>query len=253
MNRLAGKTAVITGGSGGIGQAAAQLFANEGANVLIVDLKQTDLDRATAEIGHERVSGFVGDVTSADDNAAMIAAAIERYGGVDILLANAGIEGAIVPIPDYPDEMYDQVMAVNVKGVWLGIKAVIPAMRASGGGSIVITSSVAGLRGTGILSAYSTSKHAVVGLSRSAAKDLAPHGIRVNTVHPSPVETRMMRSLEKATSDSPQDAHDRFAAAIPLQRYADPEDIADLMLFLASDDAKFITGACHAIDGGSTA
>jgi NAD(P)-dependent dehydrogenase (short-subunit alcohol dehydrogenase family) len=104
-----------------------------------------------------------------------------------------------------------------------------------------------------MLAAYSTSKHAVIGLSRSAAKDLAPDGIRVNTVHPSPVETRMMRSLEKALPGSPQDAHDRFAANIPLGRYADPEDIADLMLFLASDDAKFITGACHAIDGGSTA
>ena len=253
MNRLAGKTAVITGGSGGIGQAAAHLFANEGANVLIVDLSQTDIDRAVAEIGHDRVTGMAGDVTSPADNAAMVATASERYGGVDILLANAGIEGAVVPLLDYPDELYDKVMDVNVKGVWLGIKAVVPAMRERGGGSIVVTSSVAGLNGAAMLSAYSTSKHAVVGLSRSAAKDLAPDGIRVNTVHPSPVETRMMRSLEKAMPGSPQDSHDLIAANIPLGRYADPEDIADLMLFLASDDAKFITGACHAIDGGSTA
>ena len=126
----------------------------------------------------------------------MIQVAEERYGGVDILLANAGIEGEVKPIVDYDEAVFDRVMNVNVKGVWLGLKSTIPAMKRRGGGSIVITSSVAGLHGTQNIAAYGTSIHAVIGLMRAAARECAALNIRVNTVNPSPVETRMMRSLE---------------------------------------------------------
>jgi NAD(P)-dependent dehydrogenase (short-subunit alcohol dehydrogenase family) len=200
------------------------------------------------------VSYFVADVTRAEDNEAMVACAEERYGGVDVLLANAGIEGDVKPILEYDEGRFDQVMSVNVKGPFLGLKAVAPAMARRGGGSIVITSSVAGLGGSPGLSAYVTSKHAVIGLMRSAAKEFAPMGIRVNTVNPSPVETDMMRRLEAGIGgDNAAAVKERMAAGIPMQRYAEAEDIARVMLFLASDDSGFVTGSVNVADGGLTA
>ena len=253
MGRLEGKVAVITGGAGGIGQAAAALFADEGANVVLMDLSMDALEAARDAIGSNRVSVFAGDVTSAADNQAAIEAATERYGGVDILLANAGIEGDVVPIRDYSEERFDQVIAVNVKGVFLGLKAAIPAMEKRGGGSIVITSSVAGVKGTPNISAYGTSKHAVIGLMRAAALECAPLNIRVNTVNPSPVETRMMRSLEEGMAPgNAETAKAMVTSRIPMQRYAEPIDIARVMLFLASDDSAWVTGSVQMADGGNT-
>ena len=252
--RLDGKVAVITGGAGGIGQGAAKRFAAEGASVLIVDLAQEALEEALRAIGSNRVSACAADVTQAKDNERMFEVATERYGGVDIFLANAGIEGAVAPIVESREEDFDRVIAVNVKGVWLGLKSAIPALAARGGGSIVITSSVAGLSGTPGIAPYGTSKHAVIGLMRAAARECAPMNIRVNTVNPSPVDTRMMRSLEAGMSpDDPEAARERIAANIPLGRYAQPDDIAQVMLFLASDDAAFITGGIYKADGGSSA
>ena len=155
--RLAGKTAVITGGAGGIGRAAARLFAEEGASVLIADLSEESLAAAVDDIGSNQVSYCVTDVTNADENDEMIAVAEARYGAVNILLANAGIEGAVKPTLEYDEETFDHVMAGNVKGVWLGLKSVIPAMLKCGGGSIVITSSVAGLSGGPYVALYSSS------------------------------------------------------------------------------------------------
>jgi NAD(P)-dependent dehydrogenase (short-subunit alcohol dehydrogenase family) len=253
MERLRGKVAVITGGAGGIGRAAGALFASEGADVLLVDLDEAALEQAVRETGSNRVSHFVGDVTRAADNEAMFACATERYGGVDVFLANAGIEGDVRPITEYDEARFDQVMAVNVKGVFLGLKSAFPAMRARGGGSIVITSSVAGVRGAGGLSAYVTSKHAVIGLMRSAAQEGAPLNIRVNTVNPSPVETRMMRSLEAGIAPGAAEAAKaQIAARIPMQRYGTPDEIARVMLFLASDDSSWVTGSVYMADGGNT-
>ena len=252
--RLAGKTAVITGGAGGIGRAAARLFAEEGASVLIADLSEESLAAAVDDIGSNQVSYCVTDVTNADENDEMIAVAEARYGAVNILLANAGIEGAVKPTLEYDEETFDHVMAVNVKGVWLGLKSVIPAMLKCGGGSIVITSSVAGLSGGPNVAPYSTSKHAVIGLMRSVAKEYAAMNIRVNTVNPSPVETRMMRSLEEGIAPGASaTVHDRLVERIPMGRYAEPIDIARVMLFLAGDDASWITGSVYAADGGNSA
>lgn len=253
MDRLKDKVAVITGGAGGIGIAAGKLFAEEGASVLLVDLDEAALKDAVAATGSNRVSYCVADVTRAADNQAMIECATERYGGVDVLLANAGIEGDVNPITDYDERRFEQVLDVNVKGVFLGLKSAIPAMQARGGGSVVITSSVAGVKGAPGISAYVTSKHAVIGLMRSAAQECAAMNIRVNTVNPSPVETRMMRSLEEGILPGAADAAKQsIAAGIPMQRYGTPEEIARVMLFLASDDSVWVTGSVYMADGGNT-
>ena len=197
MARLEGKVALITGATGGIGSAAARLFAEEGARVALVDLDETALREVVRSIGEDKASYTVADVTQPDQTQTYVNEAVNRWGGVDAYLANAGIEGTLSSIPDYPIEMFDRVMAVNVRGVWLGIKYVVPVMQQRGGGSIVITSSTAGIGGTADMSAYTTSKHAVIGLMRTAAMEGAPLGIRVNTVNPAPIETRMMRSIEE--------------------------------------------------------
>jgi len=267
MGRLSGKVAIITGAAGGIGRAAARLFVAEGANVLLVDLDEAALRHATeaatgdsASDGRGAASYVAADTTDPAEVQRYVDAAVERYGGVDILLANAGIEGRVLPIPEYPLEVFDRVMAVNVRGVWLGLKSVIPVMAARGGGSIVITSSTAGIRGTAGTSAYTTSKHAVIGLMRSAALECAPLGIRVNTVNPSPIETRMMRSLEQQRAENleragnadatPEQVKAAGAARIPLRRYGQPEEVARMMLFLASDESSFSTGGVYMVDGG---
>jgi len=254
MGRLDNKVAIITGGCGGIGQAAAAKFVLEGARVMLVDLDGTALKEAVTKLGSDVASYCVADVTQTEDTEKYVAATVERYGRVDIYLANAGIEGEVSSIADYDEQVFDRVIAVNVKGVWLGIKHLFPVMAKSGGGSIVITSSTQGVRGSASLSAYNTSKHAVIGLMRSTALEGASSNIRVNTVNPSPVETRMMRSLEAGINPTDtQGTHDRIAASIPLQRYAEPKDIANIMLFLASDESAYMTGGVYMADGGTTA
>lgn len=251
MGKLDGRVAIITGGSGGIGRAAAKRFIDEGAKVLIVDLEEGPLRTALDSIGSSNASSIVADVTSDDDTQRYVKAAVERYGRVDIYLANAGIEGKFTPITEYPIDTFDRVIAVNVRGVWLGLKHVIPAMAKGGGGSIVITSSTAGIHGYAGGSAYVASKHAVIGIMRTAALECAPLKIRVNTVNPSPIETRMMRSIEEqlAPGHSGQ-AKEQFQSGVPLGRYGQPEEVADVMLFLASDQSSFCTGGVYMVDGG---
>ncbi|MGE0684020.1 MAG: SDR family NAD(P)-dependent oxidoreductase [Candidatus Binatia bacterium] len=254
MGRLDGKVAIITGGSGGIGAEAGRIFVREGARVLLVDMQEEPLKKAVQDIGGDAVSYTVADVTQPEQVQAYVHTAVERYGGVDISLQNAGIEGVVQPITDYPVDIFDKVIAVNVRGVWLGIKYLMPEIQKRGGGSIIITSSVAGIRGTAGVSAYITSKHAVIGLMRTAALEGAEHKIRVNTVNPSPIETRMMRSLEEGFAPgAAMHAKERIAATVPLQRYGSPEEVANLMLFLASDESRYCTGGVYMVDGGISA
>jgi NAD(P)-dependent dehydrogenase (short-subunit alcohol dehydrogenase family) len=254
MGKLDGKVAVITGGSGGIGGAAAKLFADEGGRVILVDLDADALHGIEAEIGADQAAAIVADVTDAAQTQAFVAAAIERFGGVDIALLNAGIEGTVIPIADYSEEMFDKVLAVNVRGVFLGLKYLMPAISARGGGSIVITSSTAGIRATGGMSAYVASKHAVIGLMRTAALEGAEANIRVNTVNPAPIDTRMMASIEEQRGLPSGDRSNRpMARRLPLQRYGEPEEVARLMLFLASDDSSYCTGGVYMVDGGVSA
>jgi NAD(P)-dependent dehydrogenase (short-subunit alcohol dehydrogenase family) len=254
MGRLDGKVAVITGGSGGIGAEAGRIFVREGAKVLLVDLQEEPLKKAVQSVGGNSISYAVADVTQPEQVQAYVRTAVERYGGVDISLQNAGIEGVVQPITDYPLDIFDKVLAVNVRGVWLGLKYLMPEMQKRGGGSIVITSSVAGIRGTPGVSAYVTSKHAVIGMMRVAALEGAEHNIRVNTVNPAPIETRMMRSLEEGFAPgSAMHAKERIAATVPLRRYGSPEEVANLMLFLASEEGRYCTGGVYMVDGGISA
>lgn len=253
--RLKGKYAVITGGAGGIGLATAQRFLDEGAaGILLVDANATSLEEAAAALQSDRVITAVADVGSSEAVKAYTDKAITSFGRIDVLFLNAGIEGVVKPLEEYPEALWDQVLNVNVKGVWLGLRHAFPHMKAAGGGSVIITSSVAGLGGTANVVAYVTSKHAVIGTMRVAALEGAPHRIRVNSIHPSPVDNRMMRSLEEGFAPGHgAEMKERFAASIPLGRYGSNEDMASLALFLASDESSFITGAVHAIDGGMTA
>ncbi len=254
MSRLANKVALITGATGGIGLAAARLFADEGAKVVLVDLDQGALDDAVAAIGAEQAYGIAADVSDAAAMEQAVATTLERCGRLDVAFLNAGIEGAVSPLEDYPLEMFDRVMAVNVRGVFLGLKYAIPALKAAGGGSIVITSSLAGLRGSKKLSAYVGSKHAVVGLMKAAALECAPHGVRINTINPAPIATRMIEALEQGYAPGSSDVvKQKMEKAVPLRRYGQPEEVARLALFLASDEASYVTGNCYPVDGGMSA
>ena len=243
--RLAGKSAVITGAANGIGAEAAHRFVAEGARVLLVDRDEAAL-AATAEPLGAAAATMVGDVAADTTASAYVAEAIRRFGRLDVLLLNAGIEGTMAAIPDLPLATFDRVMAVNVRGVWLGLAAALPAMQA--GGSIVITSSTAGLRGSARIAAYVTSKHAVVGLMRCAALEAAASGIRVNCVNPGPTDTRMIAAIDEGLS--PGAGASARARRIPLGRYGEVAEIAAMMLFLASDEAKYCTGGTYVVDGG---
>ena len=254
MKRLEGKVAVVTGGAGGIGIATAKKLVSEGARLLLVDLSDAQLREAARTIGSEAATICTGDVSKPEDNERMIRTAVDRYGGVDVLVANAGIEGTVKPIPEYPVETFDKVIAVNVRGVWLGLKYAIPEIAKRGGGSIVVLSSIAGLHGFAGVSPYVTSKHAVIGMVRTAALECAPMKVRVNTVNPSPIETRMMRALEEGFAPGGAvEAKKGFEAIIPLARYGTPEEVADLVCFLASDESRFCTGGVYSVDGGMSA
>jgi len=249
MKRIQGLTAVITGAAGGIGSAAARRFAAEGANIMLVDRDKAAVKGLSGEFPGDQVAYFAGDVADEQTMPACLAQSLDRFGRVDIALLNAGIEGDLGRIEDMPVAMFDRVMAVNVRSVWLGLAALMPVMRESGGGSIVITSSVAGLRGSANLAAYSASKHAVLGLMRSAALEGAGHRVRVNAVNPAQTQTRMMEAIDSflvaaGRTDDP-------ASRIPIGRYADPSEVAAIMLFLASEESRFCTGATYLVDGGS--
>ncbi|WP_020568854.1 SDR family NAD(P)-dependent oxidoreductase [Neolewinella persica] len=249
MQRLKDKVAIITGGANGIGLATAKLFLREGAKVMIVDKDASALKQAVAEMATANLQHCQADVSQRTEVEKYVAATLSAFGGIDVFFNNAGIEGTVSPIATYPEDEFDRIMAVNIKGVWLGCQYVLPKMR--DGGSMVITSSVAGLQGFAGLGAYVASKHAEVGIMRVAALENSDRKIRVNSVHPGPVETQMMRHIERQLSaEAPDQAKDGFLAQIPFGRYALAEEVADLVLFLSCDESKYITGNTHVIDGG---
>ena len=253
MANVNNKSVIITGGAGDIAKIAARRFLDGGARVLLVDVNEAGLHAAVAALDSERVNACVADVTSEEDTRTYVEEAVARYGGVDVLLANAGVEGQVASVAEYDTETFDRVMAVNVRGVFLGIKQVFPLMADAGGGSIIITSSVAGVTGTPGVSAYNASKHAVIGLMRSCAREGGELNIRVNTVNPAPVEGRMIASLESGLMPGEEmTARAQLTAGIPLSRYAFPEDVANLMLFLASEESHYLSGGVYMVDGGMT-
>jgi len=253
MNTLTNKTAVITGGSGGIGRATAEKMLAEGAKVLIVDIDAEALSKAQNEIQNDNLHIFQADVTKPQEVEAYADAAKKLFGQVDIFFNNAGVEGSVSPIEEYPLDTFDKLIDVNIKGVYYGLRYLFPLMKEKGG-SIIITSSVAGLTGTPRVLPYVASKHAAIGMMRSAAMEGAPHQIRVNTINPSPVDNRMMRSLEEGFAPGQAEAaRKNFEQNIPLGRYGSNDDMANTVLFLASDESSFITGAVIPVDGGLTA
>lgn len=249
--RFKDKSAVITGGAGNLGLAAAKRLVAEGARVLLVDLNEPQLDQAARLIGSEQVTTFIADVTSAQAVQAYVRRAAELYGKIDIFFNNAGIEGPNAPIGEFPEDAFDKVMAVNVKGVFLGMKYVPPHM--NDGGSVIITSSIAGLMASGSFIAYTTSKHAVIGIMRDTAVDLAPRRIRVNTVHPGFVKSemlmRILRRLQPGVAD--EVLLKQFDEQTKLGRCITPDEIADMVAFLASDESRMATGQTFVVDAGT--
>ena len=246
MRRFTGRIAVVTGAGNGIGLAASRMFVAEGATVVGVDTDADALTAAHAALG-DSFEPVPADVASAADEHDYIAECLRRHGRIDIAFLNAGILGPSSPLDEYPLEAFDAVMAVNVRGVWLGTTRAMRAMRQRRGGAIIITSSTGGLRGSGGMGAYVASKHAVVGLMKTAAIEGGPHGIRVNAVHPGPTDTAVWTAA--APAKAAESGDDRVGLP-QLFRVADPREVAALVGFLASDEASFCTGGSYAVDGG---
>lgn len=252
MNRFSGKVALITGGGGALGRASALRFVEEGARVVIADIDLERADAVAAEIGADAFA-VQADVTNPDECAAMVEAAHARFGKLHVVFANAGVGGEKIEFVDMPMEEWDRVIGVNLRGMVLTCKAAAPALIDAGGGSIVLMGSSTGGWDT-ILGAgpYMTSKEAVNALARNLALELARHRIRVNALCPGIIQTPL--SFRQATADPAawEEFFARFAQRIPLRRVGQPEDVAAAVAFLASDDARHITGATLLIDGGQT-
>jgi 3alpha(or 20beta)-hydroxysteroid dehydrogenase len=262
-HRLEGTVAIITGAAGGIGRATARRFAAAGAKLALVDAQADGVEAVRAELlsasgrASDEVIAIAADVSRAEEVDRYVERVAAELGVPNVLFNNAGIEGEIAPIQDYSQETFERVMRTNVLGVWLNLAKVARVLLAAGEqGSIVNTASGGALRGLPHMSAYVASKHAVLGLTRTAAVELARSGIRVNAVCPGPVDTRMMESLERqheAIGISAADAHAALTANIPAGRFGQPAEIAEVVLFLASDAAAFVNGTALAVDGGRTA
>ncbi len=245
-----GKVCVITGGAGSIGLASAKKMYDAGGRLMLVDLSAENLATAQASFeDQDRVAICQADVSDSAETQNYIAETVAKWGKIDVLFANAGFSGTSAPITDYPDEVFDQVMAVNVRGSFLACKYTLPEM--NDGGSIIITSSIMGVTARPGSIAYITSKHAVIGLMRGVAKEAAPRNIRVNVLAPGPVDNAFQLEIEERSSKaSGTNVTEMLNQWISLGRHASPEEIANTAYFLASNQSSFSTGSVFMADGG---
>jgi len=249
MSTLQDKVCVITGGAGSIGSATARVFLDQGAKVMLADLHENELSRVVAELGGENICYCQADVTSADSVKQLIAKTVTLWGKIDVVFSNAGNFGTVAPIDKYPEEVFDAVYAVHVKGAFLVNQYAVPEMQ--DGGSIIINSSVAGLRGDPGVYAYITAKHAQIGLMRCLAKELAPRQIRVNSIHPGPIDNEFQHAVENDLSKLiDRDGGEYFDEQTPMGRHGTATEIAKSVLFLASDQSSYTTGITLVADGG---
>jgi NAD(P)-dependent dehydrogenase (short-subunit alcohol dehydrogenase family) len=248
-----GKVALITGGGGGIGRATVLGFASHGAKVVVVDIDEA---AGQASAKHVRQRGgearFVrADVSRTADVVRYVQDSLDAYGAIDCFFNNAGIEGSIAPTQDYEEAMFDKVISVNLKGMFLGLRHVLPVMLRQGAGTIVNSASITSVFGGAGMPAYVASKHGVLGLTKAAAADVAHFGIRVNAICPGPVETRMMRSLEAQRNPAdPEAMAATIRAGIPTGRYTTADEVANTVLYLCSPLSTNITGTQIMLDGG---
>jgi NAD(P)-dependent dehydrogenase (short-subunit alcohol dehydrogenase family) len=254
VGKLQGKAAIITGATGGIGEATARVFLQEGASVMLVGRSEGKLKETSARLSAKQgLAQFVAEAADEAATAAAVEAAVKAFGGVDILFANAGTEGLLKPIETYSRREFEQVLNTNVTGVWLAMKHCIEPMKKRGRGSIIATASVAGVVGFANSAPYIASKHAVCGLVKAAAMELSGLGIRVNAVAPGAIDNRMIESvISQLAPGNTAAVREGIRDSIPMKRYGTNEEIARLVTFLASEDASYSTGAIYLADGGLT-
>jgi NAD(P)-dependent dehydrogenase (short-subunit alcohol dehydrogenase family) len=251
--RLDGKVAVVTGAAGVIGAATMRLMAARGARIVAVDRRETDLRAVVSELPESAEAlALTADVTNEDDVAAYVRSACDRFGTIDIFYNNAGVEGEIKPITDYPLEAFRRVLDVNVVGIFLGLKHVLPVMLRQNRGAIINTASIAGLIGSPQIAVYSASKHAVIGLTKSAASECTGTNVRVNCVCPGLIDSRMLSAIIEGRSGQTV-PHDKVVERIPAGRLGRASEVASIVAFLASDEASYVSGSAYTVDGGRTA
>jgi NAD(P)-dependent dehydrogenase (short-subunit alcohol dehydrogenase family) len=253
MSMLEEKVALITGAAGGIGQAAARAFIDDGARVCLVDLQEQPLQALAKSLGPKAMF-CAADVSQPGEAERYVKTTIDTFGRIDIAFLNAGIAGTVARIEDTPMPIFDRIIDVNVRGVWLGLATLMPLMKEQRGGSIIITSSITGLRGSTGQGAYVASKHAVIGMMKTAAIEGAASNVRVNAICPAPVDTDMMAVIENGISpDNRELGRNKILSGIPMGRYADAGEVAQMVTFLASARSSYCTGATYMIDGGGMA
>ncbi len=253
--RLDGKVAVVTGAAGVIGSATARLLAERGAKIVAVDRKLAELEGVTKEMPvSAEALAITADVSDEEDVKEYVRATIAKFGTIDVFYNNAGIEGDVKSITEYPLAEFRRVIDVNVVGVFLGMKHVLPAMLKQDKGSIINTASIAGLVGSPHIAVYSASKHAVVGLTNSVAWECTGTGVRINCVCPGMIDSRMLSTIiqRRAGGNAPPPM-EKIVERIPARRLGQASEVASIVAFLASDEASYVSGSAYTVDGGRTA